>query len=467
MPHVIFIVFAFALGAIVGSFLNVVVWRLPRGESLVSPPSRCPICEHRLAWYDNVPVFGWLSLRGRCRYCHTPISAQYPTVEFITGLLFVLYYVAFFIYHSGPCWMTAKANWAGEIKPVYHTVTTIQEHWPQYFLAVFTVSCLLAASLIDARQFWIPQSIPMLMAVVGLLYHTILDRRNEPGNLALQSGGVAALTIGAAIGVAISLLLTFFGKLPRSFAEGWPALEIEKDPPPAEPEEGRIAALVRRWIDAFRRKLTPEQQRTLAQFKAKADAREKAEEARQKAEEAKHPQPTVKEFTRADITREIRKEIVFLMPALMLGIATFALVTFLPSISAPWERFVRAHDWVGGLLGSLLGGMVGAFIVWFFRIGGSLTFGREAMGMGDVDLMFGVGTIVGAGAAAVAFFVAPFFAIALAIYMFVVGKRRELPFGPYLSLGTAFVMIYYCPIADYLRPGLTAAASMIQSAFGH
>jgi prepilin signal peptidase PulO-like enzyme (type II secretory pathway) len=75
--------------------------------------------------------------------------------------------------------------------------------------------------------------------------------------------------------------------------------------------------------------------------------------------------------------------------------------------------------------------------------------------------MFGVGAIIGAGAATVAFFVAPFFGIALAIYMFIVGKRRELPFGPYLALGTAFVMIYYCPIAEYLRPGLSALASML------
>ena len=54
---------AAVIGLFIGSFLNVVVWRLPRGESLVSPPSRCPICEHPLAWYDNVPVFGWLALR--------------------------------------------------------------------------------------------------------------------------------------------------------------------------------------------------------------------------------------------------------------------------------------------------------------------------------------------------------------------------------------------------------------------
>src|SRR5204863_9856392 len=139
----IFIVFLFLLGTVIGSFLNVVVWRLPRGESLVSPPSRCPVCLHGLAWYDNIPVFGWLALRGRCRYCRTPISAQYPTVEFITGALFVLYYVTFFIAHLGPCWMEMRTDIFGTDRPTYHFVTTIQEHWPQYALAVFTIAALL------------------------------------------------------------------------------------------------------------------------------------------------------------------------------------------------------------------------------------------------------------------------------------------------------------------------------------
>src|ERR1041385_1668614 len=111
MNPLVYIVFLFTLGACIGSFLNVVVWRLPRGESLVTPPSRCPICEHRLAWYDNIPVFGWLALRRRCRYCHTPISAEYPTVEFITGALFVFYYVMFFMVDGlGPCWALDRRN---------------------------------------------------------------------------------------------------------------------------------------------------------------------------------------------------------------------------------------------------------------------------------------------------------------------------------------------------------------------
>jgi leader peptidase (prepilin peptidase)/N-methyltransferase len=76
------------LGATIGSFLNVVIHRLPAGESLVRPRSRCPGCERPIAPYDNVPVFSWLLLRGRCRGCGQPISARYPLVELVTALLF-------------------------------------------------------------------------------------------------------------------------------------------------------------------------------------------------------------------------------------------------------------------------------------------------------------------------------------------------------------------------------------------
>ena len=72
----------------VGSFLNVVIHRLPRGESLVHPRSRCPSCETQIAGYDNIPVVSWLLLRGRCRHCGARISARYPAVELITALVF-------------------------------------------------------------------------------------------------------------------------------------------------------------------------------------------------------------------------------------------------------------------------------------------------------------------------------------------------------------------------------------------
>jgi leader peptidase (prepilin peptidase)/N-methyltransferase len=77
------------VGLAIGSFLNVVIWRLPRGESVVSPGSRCPACGHDVRGFDNVPVLSWLVLRGRCRDCHARISWRYPAVELLTGGVFV------------------------------------------------------------------------------------------------------------------------------------------------------------------------------------------------------------------------------------------------------------------------------------------------------------------------------------------------------------------------------------------
>ena len=76
-------------GLIIGSFLNVVIYRLPRGQSLVSPPSTCPRCDTRIRPIDNIPVLSWLLLRGRCHKCGAPISIQYPIVELVTGLLYI------------------------------------------------------------------------------------------------------------------------------------------------------------------------------------------------------------------------------------------------------------------------------------------------------------------------------------------------------------------------------------------
>jgi len=83
------------LGLAVGSFLNVCIHRIPRGQSLNSPPSRCPFCEYRLRWIDNIPVLSYLLLGGRCRKCRARISIRYPIVELITMALFVIHGVVF------------------------------------------------------------------------------------------------------------------------------------------------------------------------------------------------------------------------------------------------------------------------------------------------------------------------------------------------------------------------------------
>lgn len=420
-PHAFYIVFFFLLGSCVGSFLNVVVWRLPQVEfieneglfhgfwrswkALSSPPSYCPKCGSPLKWYDNVPVFGWIKLGGRCRYCKEPISARYPIIEAITGGLFVLYYISFFIEGCGPC--ITSLTPAGIVRYVSPPMQ-ITDHWPVYALNMILISALLAGSLIDAELFIIPIGIPWFVVPLALLEHAVFDRPGWPGALN-PSAPAAALAAGAGVGLLISFILWWLGILPVSFAEGGPLLEVEKA------------------------KLKPEDQ-------------------------------PPKEYTPREIRAEMRKEMLFLLPPLALGLIwLFATVRF-ASLSHAWHDAVSI-DWVGGLLGSVLGLLVGGFLIWIFRIGGSYAFGREAMGLGDVHLMAAIGATLGVGPVVLAFFVAPFFALGLALYFWLMRKTREIPYGPYLSLATAFVMLFYCPIADDLAPNISALGDILSNLF--
>ncbi|MGD1914155.1 MAG: prepilin peptidase [Rivularia sp. (in: cyanobacteria)] len=133
----------FALGASIGSFINVVVYRLPAGLSILYPPSRCPHCLNRLKAYDNVPVLGWLWLRGRCRYCKSPISPRYPIVELVTGLTFVLVFLIF-----------------------NFSLLTIG-YW-------LFCSWLLALSIIDLDTMTLPSQLTKSGLVLGILFQMIL-----------------------------------------------------------------------------------------------------------------------------------------------------------------------------------------------------------------------------------------------------------------------------------------------------
>lgn len=95
LPGVMLAVFAFTFGAVVGSFLNVCIYRLPLEQSVVSPGSRCMGCGTAIRWYDNIPILSWLVLKGRCRSCKEPFSIRYPLVELLTGLLATALFLKF------------------------------------------------------------------------------------------------------------------------------------------------------------------------------------------------------------------------------------------------------------------------------------------------------------------------------------------------------------------------------------
>jgi leader peptidase (prepilin peptidase)/N-methyltransferase len=406
--HIVFIVFLFALGASIGSFLNVVAWRLPRGESLSHPPSHCPKCNHKLAWNDNIPIFGWIFLRGKCRYCKNPISPRYPIVEFITAALLVGYYLIFFIGHRGPC------------DPRF---TDLRNDWPAFALLMFMICGLLAASLIDAETFTIPLQIPWLMAAVGIIVHAIIDDPHTPNNLNLTPTSIAApIALGGSIGLLISIVLFILGIMPQSFSEGEPALEVDED----------------------------EYQKEVARAKAAGE----------------EPPTRPKEYTRGEIRKEIGKEMLFLLPPMSLALAAALLLHYSKSLNSSWISLLQHHNWLSALLGSLFGALIGAFLIWIFRILGTLAFGRIAMGLGDVHLMFGVGAIVGAAASVITFFLAPFAGLMVGLYGLLTRRRHELPYGPYLALATAVVLIFYCPIAAYLHPGVEGFSLALRDLIG-
>jgi len=222
--------------------------------------------------------------------------------------------------------------------------------------------------------------------------------------------------------VLLSYFLWRFGVIPSSFPDGGPLLEVER----AALEKEREAA--------------------------KAQGREP---------ELPDDEP---QYTPSQVRREMRKEMIFLFPPLLLaGLFVFLTLRF-PAFRDAWDQWT-ARTWMRAMFGSIFGLLIGGFVVWITRILGTLGFGREAMGMGDVHLMAGVGAVIGAGASTVAFFIAPFFGIALAVYMLLTGKRRELPYGPYLSMGTAAVMVFYCDIANWLSPGLVGMRFMLSNLF--
>ncbi len=152
-------VIIFALGSAIGSFLNVVIYRIPANISLHWPPSRCPHCLHRLGITENVPVFGWLWLMGRCRWCKAPISFRYPLIEAVTGLLFLLVFWEFGL-----------------------TINTVG-YW-------ILLSWLLVLALIDIDTMTLPNVLTQSGLLLGLGFQIV---KGEPWPEQLMSGMVGAV----------------------------------------------------------------------------------------------------------------------------------------------------------------------------------------------------------------------------------------------------------------------------------
>ena len=136
----------FLYGIVIGSFLNVCIFRIPKEESIVTVKSHCMSCGHDLKWYDLFPLFSWLFLRGKCRYCGAKISVQYPIIEAVNGILYVVVFIV-----NG--WSVESALWC------------------------FVTSCLVVITMIDFRTMMIPVGSYAIILLVGIA-HLFLDIDN-------------------------------------------------------------------------------------------------------------------------------------------------------------------------------------------------------------------------------------------------------------------------------------------------
>ncbi|MBI5400071.1 prepilin peptidase [Candidatus Saganbacteria bacterium] len=171
------LIFSFVFGLVVGSFLNVCIYRLPRGESIVFPASHCPECGQTLRPLDLIPVLSFLFLRGRCRYCRTKITWRYPLVELITGVLFVL---------------TAAKFYAQPL---------------DWFFGWLFLPLLAAIFFIDLEKMVVPDALSYGGIFLGLIYNLIKTIHNAPGDNFLFSS-----LLGLLLGFSILFSVGWLGK---------------------------------------------------------------------------------------------------------------------------------------------------------------------------------------------------------------------------------------------------------------
>lgn len=326
IPMPIILGWLFVFGAVVGSFLNVCIYRIPIHEKMWDqltglnyPPSTCPFCKTRILAVDNIPIFGWLWLSGRCRFCRHSIPIRYALIEFFNGLLWVVMYVAIV-----PAGFHAKI----ESSSLHSTMGALGkvglDHsslvWlvnAEYFYFLIMAEALLVATFIDFDLMIIPDGVTV------------------PGMIAGVVGGwiLGAPTL-------------------------WPTWFF------AQQELNGLQAVLPDYLHWMLR--LPEQ--------------------------------------------------------------------------IPW---LAAHPHWHGLINSLTGLIVAGGTVWLVRIIGHWAIGREAMGFGDVTLMAMIGSFIGWQPSLMVFFMlAPLCAIAATVITFSLRSHREIPFGPYLSVG-AMLMIFF------------------------
>jgi leader peptidase (prepilin peptidase)/N-methyltransferase len=450
MHHVLVEIYLWVLGLCVGSFLNVVVYRLPTGLSVFRPRrSFCPRCRVSIAWFDNVPLLSWLLLAGRCRHCRQPISAQYPLVEGLTGLAFVLVYHLLFVTQSADLGRVALPG-----------------DWPLLLAWLALVAGLVACSAMDIVSYAVDVRVTSTVLWVAIVLHALWPRADW---LPLQArSAVAAATLAAFL---VSGLAVWWRD--RRLPVEEPAEEPPADDATTEAPGSRPAGLVTifaftalaGWLVCIAsgtgRHPWPQvapAAALLAIFGAIVLAggqRRSADLAIRAAIEEERPHAR----------RMALRELVWLLPMIVVAVLVFAAVHALPRLTAAWMGLVAWSPGIGltpvaGAAYAIHGAMIGALAGWALRIVFTLVFGREAFGVGDIHILAAAGAAAGWDIALLGLLLS----VGIAMLGWLLNLLRKctvmIPFGPWLAVGFVLALWWQQPatrIAGAYQASITYA----------
>ena len=402
------------LGLCVGSFLNVVIYRLPRNKSLHDPVwSACPSCRHRIKWYDNIPVISFILLRGRCRMCGVPISTRYLVFEVLMALVVLMLLDAFFIGQVR----------AGFSDSRFGLTDRLASDWPILVAHIILFACLLSMSAIDLEHYWVDIRFTNLATLAGFAGHILWTPRHTTTWIRPYDSTAVASMI-ALFGLGITWIVytcrpTDHDDEDQPLDEEVPSgssteTPTRRRPPPSLASPSRMTGwlalvlLIMAFTFMAMDEIDVVAMRHLGRglfplsFLFALVVRESmvVRDSDQEIVDAIHEE-------RHGARRMVLREAAYLLPAVMGAIvgvwfmcsesqASSAVSEALHSGTRVWNVSLWRH-WTPlmGLATAASGYMIAGAIGWAVRIFFTLIFGKEAFGVGDIHLMAATGCVAG------------------------------------------------------------------------
>jgi len=467
LPTLWWLSFWTLVGLCVGSFLNAVIFRIPRGRSLRAPLwSACPYCRYRIAWFDNIPLLSFLLLRGRCRRCEVPIPTHYPVVEALMGVIVLMLVDAFLVGQVR----------TGMSRSPFGLTDRLSYDWPILVAHIILFACLLAMSAIDLEHYWVDIRFTNLVTIAGFALHTIWTPRHSI-DWPRPSAPLAIMSLFALVGLGLVwIVLTCQPHVdPEDFGEPLgqsdPAKSTDESatgsPPPSLSSPSRIGV----WLAMFA---------LAALFVDLSLAEAQVAPLRHTGRalvpllfmfvlvlsqsivlrESDHTIVAAIDEERSTARRMVLEEFALLAPAIILAFVGLWIMNggdHVEQINKSLHATVRIdflamfRNWapLEGFCTAAAGYVISGALGWAVRIVFTLVFGKEAFGTGDIHMMAAAGCVAGWPVIVLGFFLTCGLALAGWLIALPFKRTRALPLGPWLSLSFLVVVVFYEQILQW------------------